>query len=160
MTSFGTGRGKLRPQFCSQGVAVEFKMSALTTKCNLLLSSVKLWEKFGEILKKNWWSFVENLVKNFEKNLEKFWKQFGKILRIVWWNFERKMLKFSEYIGEILRKIVKFYGKFGGVLGKIWWNFAKNFDEVLRKILMKLLEKCSELLRKIWWNFENSLVKF
>ncbi len=44
-------------------------------------------EKFGEILEEHGWSFVENLVKNIEKNLVKFWEQFGEILEENWWHF-------------------------------------------------------------------------
>ncbi len=49
---------------------------------NLEKNLGKLWEKFGEILEKNW-SFSENLVKSGEQFCEKHWGKFGKILRTV-----------------------------------------------------------------------------
>ncbi len=53
---------------------------------------MKLWEKFGDVLEKNWWSSGKNLVKSWEQFCEKF----GKILRTVrdiQWNFVISLVK-------------------------------------------------------------------
>ncbi len=99
------GEWKLKPQFYSQGVALKLKMSLLPTKYDLLISTVKFWEKFGEILEKNWWSFAKHLVKNLEKTSMKFWEQFSEILRSIWWNIEKILAKFGEKMDEVLSKI-------------------------------------------------------
>ncbi len=74
------------------------------------------------------------------------WENFGEILWENWWNFGENSVKFWEYIGEILRKILeKIWKKIGELLWKIWWHLEKN--------LVKLKEKFGEVLGKI-------LVKF
>ncbi len=105
------------------------------------------WEKFVEVLKKNWWSSGKILV-----NL---WKT----LRKGWWNFENSLVK--EKLGEI-------WGKIDEVLTENFVKFLGQFNENLRvKNLMKfweqfikILKKFGEILRTVWWNFEENSVKF
>ncbi len=65
---------------------------------------MKFWEYIGEIvwksLEKNWWSFVENLLAS--------WEKFGEVLEKnwwsekSWWNLEENVVKYWERFGEIL----------------------------------------------------------